>query len=227
MSSRTLCSVLCLGKWETIMLNPGRSKFNGIRTTIISADWIELMDKPWNSSGRFPQDSLQWQSSMRFNRWWGNYSVNQRTWHAASSFMTIFNDIVWDARGNDELCVNNSRKKKQSMRKDSLAVTGLSWIWKEVNLGIELQRKNAAEFRRNRSSYIPRYQCLGEKRIKKQRKWKEVNTLQWQHPQHWVASPSGHLRQSAQYLRTSSGYDWRITSWSESSWKTCCIKSAG
>ena len=37
-----------------------------------------------NSSGRFSQDSL-WESSVKFNRWWENYSVNQRTSHAGSS----------------------------------------------------------------------------------------------------------------------------------------------
>ena len=36
---------------------------------------------------------------------------------------------------------------------------------------------------------------------------------------HWVASPDGRLRQSAQSLRSSAGYDWRITSWSEISRK--------
>ena len=39
-------------------------------------------------------------------------------------FMSMFNNIVWDAGGNDELCVKNS---KTSMPKDSLAVIGLSW----------------------------------------------------------------------------------------------------
>ena len=65
-------------KWETILLNPERSKFNGTQKTITSANWIELMDNLWNSSGRFSQDSLQWQSSTRFSRWWEHYSVNQR-----------------------------------------------------------------------------------------------------------------------------------------------------
>ena len=36
MSSPTLYSVW--ERWETILLNPGRGKFNGIRTTIISAN---------------------------------------------------------------------------------------------------------------------------------------------------------------------------------------------
>ena len=42
----------------------------------------------------------------------------------------------------------------------------------------------AADFRRKRSSGIPLYQCFGERRFEKQRKWKEVNTLQWQHQKH-------------------------------------------
>ena len=28
-------------------------------------------------------------------------------------FMSMFNDIVWDAKGNDELCVNNSKTVKE------------------------------------------------------------------------------------------------------------------
>ena len=28
-------------------------------------------------------------------------------------FMSMFNDIVWDAEGHDELCVNNSKKIKE------------------------------------------------------------------------------------------------------------------
>ena len=71
--------------------------------TIISKIWIELTDNLWNSSGRFSQDSLQWESSTRFNRRWENYSVNQRTSQAGSFFMSMFNDIVWDAEGKDEL----------------------------------------------------------------------------------------------------------------------------
>ena len=28
-------------------------------------------------------------------------------------FMSMFNDIVWDAEGNDELCVNNSKTTEE------------------------------------------------------------------------------------------------------------------
>ena len=67
------------------------------------------------------------------------------------------------------------------------------------------------------------YECLGERRIKKQRR-EYINTLQWQYAKHWVASPDG---QSAQNLRSSSGYDWRITSWAEGSRETRCTLSTG
>ena len=33
-----------------------------------AANWIELMDNLWNSSGRSSQDPQQWECSMRFNR---------------------------------------------------------------------------------------------------------------------------------------------------------------
>ena len=97
------------------------------------------------------------------------------------------------------------RRQLKSMLKDSLAVIGLSkgldlkrnatelTIANQMDLGID-----AAELRRIRSSDIPVYQCLGERRIQKQRRRKDINTLQWQYAKHRVASPDGHLRQSAQ-----------------------------
>ena len=42
-------------------------------------------------------------------------------------FMSMFNDFVWDAGGNDELCENNSKTIIKSMLKYFLAVIGLSW----------------------------------------------------------------------------------------------------
>ena len=38
-----------------------------------------------------------------------NYIVNQRNFTGRIIFMSMFNDILWDAKGNDELCVNNSK----------------------------------------------------------------------------------------------------------------------
>ena len=149
MSSPILYSVW--ERWETILLNPGRAKSNGIRTTIISAKWIELMDNLWNSSGRFSQDSPQWESSMRFNRW-ENYSVNQRASQAGSSscqYLTTLYGMQQEMMN----CLWIIQRQLKSMLKDSLAVIGLSWglelkrsgteltIANQMDLGTELQRK--------------------------------------------------------------------------------------
>ena len=90
-----------------------------------------------------------------------------------------------------------------------------AWIWKEVVRNLRVQtrwilesncREHAAEFRRIRSSDIPLYQCLGERTIKKQSRREDINSLQRKYRKYWVAPH----RQSAQSLRSSSGYDWTI-----------------
>ena len=67
--------------------------------------------------------------------------------------------------------------------------------------------ENAAEFQRFRSSDFPLHQPLGERTIKKQRGRKDNNSLQRKYGKHCVAPPDGHLRQSAQSLRSSGGCD--------------------
>ena len=87
--------------------------------------------------------------------------------------MSMFNDIVWDAKGNDELCVNNSKTIKENAGRFPRGLWS-SWIRKEVARNLRWQtrwilesncRENAAELRRIRSSDIPLHQCLGELRI--------------------------------------------------------------
>ena len=42
--------------------------------------------------------------------------------------MSMFNDIVWDAKGNEEICENNSKKLKNTL-KDSLRSLVFPWTW--------------------------------------------------------------------------------------------------
>ena len=77
-----LCS-LC-GKVR-ILLNPGREKWMGIGKQPLSRICIESTECRRSSSGKFYQKSPQWESSIRFNRWWENCSVNQRTSMEGSS----------------------------------------------------------------------------------------------------------------------------------------------
>ena len=89
-------------------------------------------------------------------------------------FMSMFNDIVWDAKENNESCVNNSRTIRE------YAEGFLRGHWSFLGPGSEkkwygtydckpdrswnrIAEKNASEFRRIRPSDIPLYQCFGER----------------------------------------------------------------
>ena len=95
------------------------------------------MDNLLNSSGRFSQDSVHWESSIRFNRWWENYSVNQRTSQAGSSSRQCLTTL-----SGMQMCSQIPSRSLVFLR---------AWIWKEVVrnlrsqtrwiLGIEGQRK--------------------------------------------------------------------------------------
>ena len=61
--------------------------------------------------------------------------------------MSMFNDIVWDAKGNEEICENNSKKIEEYAQR-FLAVIGLSldlvqrtWFREEVVRHIQWQTK--------------------------------------------------------------------------------------
>ena len=106
MSFPTRCCVW--EKWDTMLLSPGRNKFSGIQKPIASANWIELMENPWSSSGRSSQDSQQ--RVVRITVWL-NCSVNLSRSKVGSSSCECV--IVWDAKGIDELCVNNSKTNEE------------------------------------------------------------------------------------------------------------------
>ena len=94
--------------------------------------------------------------------------------------MTMFNDIDWDAKGNEELCENISKtcwSIRWTISSRSLVFLG-AWISEKVVRNLRWHTKwildpnggeNAAELREIWSSDIPLYQCPGKRKIKKQR----------------------------------------------------------
>ena len=109
-------------------------------------------------------------------------------------FMSMFDDIWWNMWKTIQRQLNN-------MLVDSLAVIGLSWsldlkrsgteltMANQMDFGIERRRKCCWPSQKTEHPVFRGNQCLGERRFKKQRKWKEANTLQWQHQKYWIASP--------------------------------------
>ena len=62
----------CLVASVVHQFRPGQTKTNGIWKRAISKTWIELTENRWSSSGQFSQDSLRWEFSTKFKRWWRN-----------------------------------------------------------------------------------------------------------------------------------------------------------
>ena len=132
---QSLClpdSVFCLGQLGDTLVESWTKQIQRYSDNKyyqrIESNWWTTWSLSWRFSQEFPTVGIL----IRFNRWWENCSVNQRTSEAAS--MSMFNDIVWDAKENDELCEKIQRQIK-SIQKDSLAVIGLS-------LGMDLKRSD-------------------------------------------------------------------------------------
>ena len=140
------------GKWDTILLSPGRNKFSGILKPITSANWLELIENPWSSSGRSSQDSRQRASSVRFRKWWAKYSVFQRTSKAGSSSCQC-STTLYGMRKEMKNYVKIIQKEFKNTLEDFLAVIGLSLdlvqkrsdtphtIANQTDVGIGLRRK--------------------------------------------------------------------------------------
>ena len=74
-------SVLCLGGISIEPVKAWESKFKWFLETlfwkhVISMIWIGSTENKWNSSGKISKDSLHWEFSTGFNRWWLNQSMN-------------------------------------------------------------------------------------------------------------------------------------------------------
>ena len=116
-------SVLCLGKIrrQSCWILEEQQLFQQI-----DSNW-------WTTCGIRVEDFLRihysGESSVRFNRWWENYCVNQRTSQAGSSSCQCLTTLYVMQNGNDELCVNNSKIIKEYVRRFTCLVETLFWWW--------------------------------------------------------------------------------------------------
>ena len=109
-----------LVKWSTILLSPGRKKFSGIQKQITSANWIELMENAWSSSGRSSQDSETAGILNEIQKMMGELQSDPADFNGRIIFMSMFNDIVRDAKGNEPLLFwTRSKERPMTARKSS------------------------------------------------------------------------------------------------------------
>ena len=106
-------SVFCLGKmggrscWileEENSMVFGQQLFQRFESNWWTTSWIRMEDFP---------GIQQWESSIRFNTWWENYSVNERTAQAGSSSCQCLTTLYGMSKGSDEKCGNNLRECSQ------------------------------------------------------------------------------------------------------------------
>ena len=104
-------------------------------------------------------------------------------------FMSMFNDIAWDAKGNDEVCVNNSKTIKAYAERFpcgpwSFLGPGSEKKWYGTHDGKpdgswnRTAEKMLQNFKDAGHPIFPMYQLLGERTIKKQTRRKDNNSLQ-------------------------------------------------
>ena len=103
------------------------SVINGFWQHVISKIWIGSTGNKWSSSWIFSQDSLQWEFSMRFKRWWLNQSVNQTNVKERSSSWQCTIDIDWVKRWNKENCIANALSELLRTLEDSRKDIGHFW----------------------------------------------------------------------------------------------------
>ena len=95
-------------------------------------------------------------------------------------FMSMFNDIEWDARGNGELCENDSKSVGEHARQFPrghcfFPGPGSEKQWYGTHDGIpsgywtQTAEKMLLNFEKSGHPIFPLHQCVGKRKIKKQR----------------------------------------------------------
>ena len=113
--------------WEAFVLNQfkfGKTTLNGIWQHVSLKIWIGSAGNKWNSSGKFFQDSLHWEFSTRFKRWWRNQSVNLSNSKEGSSSCPCTMRLNGE-NGETEKIVLRMLTELQSMLED----TDVGHIW--------------------------------------------------------------------------------------------------
>ena len=130
-------------RWEITQTQHGWIKLIEIWRTTTSRNWIASMTCRRSSSGKYCQDSRRWKSSKRFKNILKSIQCEPEHFYSRIIFMSMFNDIVGNAKGINELCVNNWKTIKRVCRKilSRSLVFPRVWIWNEVIRNLRLQNR--------------------------------------------------------------------------------------
>ena len=111
-------SVLCMGNWETILLNPGtRANFKGIRKINFLKDLNRIDRQPveleWKIFPGFTTVGI----FNKIQRMMEQLQCEPENFTGRIIFRSMCNDTVWDSKGNNEIYENNSKTIQQYARR--------------------------------------------------------------------------------------------------------------
>ena len=103
MSSLTLCSAG--EEWDPILLSPGRNKFSGIQKNNYFSELNRIDGQPMEFEWKIHPGFFTATILNEIQQMMGELQCDPENFTGRIIFMSVLNDIVWDAEGNDELCV--------------------------------------------------------------------------------------------------------------------------
>ena len=185
-SSPTRCSVW--GKWEMILLRRGRARLNGLRENNHFKD-VNRTACRRSSSGKYSLDSRRYAASRRFKNWWKTYSVNLSSSTTGSSSRQCTTTLHGEKKETQK-GVMTIQRQLRIMFANSVAVIGLSWglgsekKWygthscKPDGSSDKIAEQMMMDFSEHGHPIFRASQCLGKRWTQKQRRGKEVHSLQ-------------------------------------------------
>ena len=168
-------SVLCLGR---ILQHPDsneawKNRIAGVKSEKSYRDYDGINGEPtefeWNIFPGFTTLQL----CGKINDLLSDLGQTPETFTGRILFMSMFNDISCDRKGNKEECLANAGIVKSTCEK--------IWCWTMViywtrSLG-SYRGRNAVGIRRKRTSYFPCNDSIVQRYSQEQRTWKTVDTL--------------------------------------------------
>ena len=184
-------SVLCLGKMGDDPVESWKSKIQWYSDNNYFKDLNRMDGQPLELEWKIFAGFTTLGILNQIQQMTGELQCEPENFTGRIIFMSMFNDIAWDSIGNDETCENNSKTNKQCARRFHRG------HWSFLGLGSEKKCYGTYDVKPdgscNRTAEkmlqhfadiehpVLRGSSALERKFKKQRKWKDVNALQWQY----------------------------------------------
>ena len=180
-SSPTLCSA-CVGKMgdDPIAIWKSKSKWYSEKNNHL----LQRYESNWRNTDGVRVENIPLGFLEKIQKLIADLQCEPEHFKDMIIFMSMYNDIVWHAKGNQEQCEYNSKTDScglcSQIPSRSLVFLG-SWIRRKVVRNLHLQtrsilgskgRRNVGKFLSIRSSDISCLQCFWERRVAKQRRGK-------------------------------------------------------